>query len=236
MTGPTMTGRTTTARHHPGEEMLLGYASGDLAEPFALVVATHLALCPECRAAVDRLEALGGVLLERVGIETGNAASLESAIDAAIARAARLSDAGVPDRPAPRRVTGVSDRLFPQPLLDYVGGGLDRVPWKTLAPGIRHCIVARDADGDTARLLSIAPGHAVFEHSHGGTEMTLVLQGSYTSGGAHFRRGDLEQADDSVVHRPVAGDEATCICLAVTDAPLRFRNVVGRLLQPLFGI
>jgi putative transcriptional regulator len=217
--------------HHPGEEMLLGYASGDLAEPLALVVATHLALCLECRAAVDRLEALGGVLLERIGIETGNVGSLESAIDAAIARAARL-----PETPGPRRAAAVSDQLFPQPLLGYVGGGLDRVAWKTLAPGIRHCVMARNAEGITARLLSIAPGRSVFEHTHRGTEMTVVLQGSYTSGGEHFRRGDLEQADDSVMHRPFAGDEATCICLIVTDAPLKFRKVIGRLLQPFFGI
>ncbi len=133
-----------TVHHHPGEEILLAYASGDLAEPLALVVATHLALCPECRTAVDRLEILGGVLLERVGIETGNVAFLERAIDAAIARAARLPDTrGLPRASAP------SDRLFPQPLLDYVGGGLDRVAWKTLAPGIRHAIVARNAEGAT---------------------------------------------------------------------------------------
>src|SRR5690242_15819255 len=106
-----------TVHHHPGEEILLSYASGDLAEPLALVVATHLALCPTCRGAVDDLEALGGVLLEQVGAETGDVASLGSAIDAAIARAARL-----PDLSAPRRASAKSDDLLPQPLLDYVGG------------------------------------------------------------------------------------------------------------------
>jgi len=221
-----------TARHHPGEEVLLGYASGDLAEPLALVVATHLALCPDCRAAADRLEALGGVLLERIGVETGNVASLESAIEAAIARAARL-----PDAPASRRVATVSDRLFPQPLLDYVGGGLDQVAWKTLAPGMRHAVVARNADGVTARLLSVAPGGSILEHTHRGDEMTLVLQGSYTAGGERFQRGDLEQADETVIdHHPIAGKEATCICLVVNEAPLKFRGMLGRLLQPLWKV
>jgi len=219
-----------TLHHHPGEEILLGYASGDLAEPLALVVATHLALCPKCRGTVDRLEALGGALLECIDTETGDVALLDRAVDAAIARAARLSDAA-----AMRRVTP-TDRLLPQPLLDYVGG-LDRVRWKTLAPGIRHDVVVRDATGATARLLSVAPGGAILEHTHVGTEMTLVLQGSYTAGGRRFQRGDLEQADETVIdHHPVAGKEATCICLVVNEAPLKFRGLLGRLLQPYWKV
>ena len=221
-----------TALHHPGAEILLGYASGDLAEPLALVVATHLALCPKCRATVDRLEALGGALLERIGTETSTVALLDSAIDAAIARATRLTDV-----PAPRRAAAASDRLFPQPLLDYVGGGLDRVTWKTLAPGIRHAVVARDAAGATARLLWVEPGRAILEHTHRGTEMTLVLQGSYTAGGQRFVRGDLEEADETVIdHHPIAGPEATCICLVVNEAPLKFRGMLGRMLQPFWKV
>jgi len=220
-----------TARHHPSEDILLGYASGDLAEPQALVVATHLALCPACRAAVADLESLGGVLLERVGADAEAGQRLEGAIDAAIARAARPPVAVTPPRAA--SVPARSDRLFPQPLRDYVGA---EVAWKTLVPGIQHSVIARDGAGSIARLLWIAPGRSVFEHGHGGTELTLVLQGSYTAGGRHFGRGDLEVADSAVSHRPVAGPEEACICLAVTDAPLRFRNMVGRLLQPLFGI
>jgi putative transcriptional regulator len=222
-----------TMHHHPGEEILLGYASGDLAEPLALVVATHLALCPKCRGTVDRLEALGGMLLERINdAGTGDVALLDRAIDAAITRAARLSNA-----PAPRRIAAPSDRLIPQLLLDYIGGGLDRVTWKTLAPGIRHAVVVQDAAGATARLLSVAPGGAILEHTHIGTEMTLVLQGSYTAGGQRFVRGDLEQADETVIdHHPVAGKEATCICLVVNEAPLKFRGMLGRLLQPYWKV
>jgi len=171
------------------------------------------------------------VLLERMGVETGNVATLESAIDAAIARAARLPDA------AARRVSTASAGLLPQPLLDYVGGGLDRVRWKTLAPGIRHAPLVRNAEGATARLLWVAPGGAILEHTHRGTEMTLVLQGSYTAGGTRFVRGDLEQADETVIdHHPVAGREAVCICLVVNEAPLRFRGMLGRLLQPFWKV
>jgi len=112
---------------------------------------------------------------------------------------------------------------------------VDAAKWRTLGPGIQHMPLVA-ADGVTARLLRIAPGRSVFDHSHGGTELTLVLNGSYLAQGQRFVRGDLEMADENTQHRPVAGAEDVCICLAVTDAPLRFGNWIGRLMQPFIGI
>ena len=41
--------------HHPDEALLLEYAGGGLTESIALVVATHLALCPICRRMVEEM-------------------------------------------------------------------------------------------------------------------------------------------------------------------------------------
>ena len=38
-----------TIAHHPGEELLLDYASGAAQEGVALIVAAHLCFCPACR-------------------------------------------------------------------------------------------------------------------------------------------------------------------------------------------
>ncbi|MEQ8255670.1 MAG: transcriptional regulator, partial [Roseovarius confluentis] len=37
-------------------------------------------------------------------------------------------------------------------------------------------------------------------------------------------------------HTPVAEVGADCICLAVTDAPLRFRGFIPRIAQPFLRI
>jgi putative transcriptional regulator len=90
-----------------------------------LVVATHLALCPRCRKEVERLEALGGVLLEEQEAEPLAEKSLEQAL-------ARLDEAA-PDEPTPSRRPGPRsaevDPVVPRPLRDYLGDGLDQLDW-----------------------------------------------------------------------------------------------------------
>jgi putative transcriptional regulator len=66
--------------------------------------------------------------------------------------------------------------------------------------------------------------------------MTLVLSGALVDDDEIFRRGDVEQADELVEHQPKAGPGEDCICLAVTDAPLRFKSFMARLAQPFLRI
>ena len=51
-----------------------------------------------------------------------------------------------------------------------------------------------------------------------------------------FGPGDVEIADEADQHTHVAEAGCDCICLAATDAPLRFRGMMPRLLQPIFRI
>ena len=104
-----------------------------------------------------------------------------------------------------------------------------------LGGGIRQQILSADGEG-SLRLLYIPPGRAVPEHGHRGLELTLVLQGSFSDAVGHFGAGDVETAEDDIDHQPVAGPGPPCICLAATDAPLRFHALIPRLLQPLFRI
>jgi len=214
-----------TPQHHPADEFLLQYASGAATEPFALVIASHLVYCAQCRAAVAQAEAIGGALLDALEPAPADPSSVDSDIAKILDRAARQPE-------LPRRAASAN---LAAPLGDYVGD-MKQVGWRALGPGIHHSVLAQDQHGAVARLLRIAPGRSVFEHGHGGNELTLVLEGSYHAGGAQFRSGDVECADETVSHRPVADLGATCICLAVTDRPLRFNNPIGRLMQRFIRI
>jgi putative transcriptional regulator len=214
--------------YHPSEELIAAYAGGALDEASALVIASHLTLCPVCRADMALYEAVGGGLME----ELPEAAMKEGAFAATLARAKRSPAATQSHVPL---FTATTDPVLPAPLRRYVGGNLDSAKWRVIGPGIYHMPLVSSGPA-TARLLRIAPGRSVFDHTHGGTELTLVLKGSYASQGQRYARGDIEVADESVNHRPIAGTEDVCICLAVTDAPLRFDSWMGRLMQPFIGI
>jgi len=215
-----------TIRHHIGDDLLVSYAAGSLAEGWSLAVATHLALCPECRDRLAVAEAAGGQLLETLDVEPAADQSW-SAVKARLA-----TPVGRPAAPAPQPKTAV----LPAPLRRYIGGDVDAIQWKMLGRGAAQ-VRLKTGDRETqVRLLKIPAGKPVPEHSHGGRELTVVLSGAFNDGETVFARGDIEDADASIQHIPTATPEADCICLAVTDAPLRFRSWVVRALQPILGI
>lgn len=214
-----------TIHHHLSDRLLLAHAAGELPEAFGLVVATHVSMCDECRVRLEALEAVGGAMLDRCGSVDMGADSL----DACFARIAKLP-------PVPRAVAAPRKRaLFPAPLRDYVGGDLDAVKWRPLGMGVRQAILPTDR-GASARLLYIPAGQAVPDHGHRGIELTLVLQGAFRDEAERFGPGDVEIATEAMKHTPVAEAGADCICLAATDAPLRFAGLIPRLAQPFLRI
>lgn len=219
-----------TVKHHIGDDLILAYATGELDEATSLLVATHMALCPKCREALELAETIGGTLIEA---ET-EAEVTEDALAAVLSRI----DSGPEPEPLPQSAKRSARGAFvlPQPLRDYAGGDVDSLRWRSLGGGVRHLPIETGASRATARLLYIPAGSKVPDHGHRGLELTLVLKGSFYDEGAWFRRGDVEEADATIEHQPVAGPEEPCICLAVTDAPLRFRSLIPRLAQPFLGI
>ncbi|TWA84476.1 ChrR-like anti-ECFsigma factor [Azospirillum brasilense] len=223
----------TVPTHHPGDTLLIDYAGGALGEAASLIVATHLALCPCCRLNVAEMEAVGGALLESIEPEEVDPACLETVL-------ARLDDLPpLPRVPRPKLVCQPAEvPLLPEPLRRYIGGDLSRLPWKRLMRGM-DCYDIPLGSGSgydserrgKARLMRLASGVGPPHHTHRGIELTLVLDGGFTDDLGQFARGDLSVADDSVRHRPVA-DEEGCLCLAVTDAPLRFTGALGLILNP----
>src|SRR5262245_9931303 len=98
--------------HHLTDEWLVDYAAGAASEPVALLVATHLAYCPACRAAHGKLEAVGGALLNDIAPAEVSASAwsrLEALLDE-------------PPQPT-KRVA--ADAAVPTPLRRYAPQGLD---------------------------------------------------------------------------------------------------------------
>ncbi|MBL6937387.1 MAG: cupin domain-containing protein [Alphaproteobacteria bacterium] len=208
--------------HHPGDELLLSYASGAANEAVALLVASHATFCAQCRARVQRAEATGGRVLTDMAPVPMSAQAYESLL-------ARLDE---PARAVVQAAHLQSD--VPAPLQAYIGTDYGALPWRHVGGGISHLPI-RTRGGMRARLIRAEPGSGVYTHTHKGEEWTLVLTGSYTDKTGHYAAGDVQSTTPEISHQPTADAGPVCINLAVTDAPLVFRGLLPKLVAKFHG-
>ena len=211
-------------KHHLSEDLLMKYSNGTLCEAFSLAVATHISMCDDCRAALESYEAMGGALLDVSDPEEMGVDSFESVM------------ALIENQPV--QITQSAERVesdVPSALSDYIGGSLKDIKWRPIGLGVKQSLL-KTSGNSTARLLYIPAGTAVPHHSHNGNELTLVLKGAFEDEIARFGPGDVEMADEDLDHQPIAVEGEDCICLAVTDAPLKFQTFMHKLVQPFLKI
>lgn len=197
--------------HHPDDESLLAFASGQLDSGRGLLLAVHMDACARCHQRVQALLSVGGEVLEQ--------AQPAALPDDALGRALQRIEGIVPDGAKPAAA----------------GRGLSRLdacevsPWHWVAPGMRYRSV-RVPDSTTGKMfvLGIAPGRSLPKHSHRDIEWTQVISGAFDDGRARFEAGDFDATDGSVRHQPVVTQESECICLAHLSAPLVFDGWIAR--------
>ncbi len=212
-------------QHHLSDDLLAGYAAGSLDEASSLFVASHMTLCPECRRRAAMLDEVGGIFLEDIAPVEMSAGALDSVFS--------MAEAPANDEPvslAGGRTT-VTGKELPAPMRRYYGCDLDGIAWERQGGGVSVATVPGLKDGSHAFMLKVEAGRAVPQHTHRGNELVMVLKGAYSDNAGRFGRGDVELADGDVVHQPKAEIGEDCICLAVTDAPLKFTGSVGWLLN-----
>ncbi|NJO31910.1 MAG: transcriptional regulator [Rhodospirillales bacterium] len=207
----------------------MSYAAGSTAEAHSLAISAHLTLCPSCRCKAGRAEAIGGAFLddlEGTALKPAALQSLLAQLDEVEAGAPTVFD-GPYSANLPRRL--------PSALADYTARALTRSNWRFVAPGIKQLMLDTKSS-PRARLLKLKPGTVLPEHSHRGTELTLLLAGSYQDELGRFVRGDFAELDEGVTHKPMVDEGEECIALIVTERPLKFNGLMARLAQPLIGI
>ncbi|NBC95248.1 MAG: hypothetical protein GVY27_02710 [Deinococcus-Thermus bacterium] len=206
--------------HHLSDELLTAYAAGLLAEPLVLLAETHLAMCGPCRDREREFRVIGGAMLEREPrerVSDGLRARVLAALDRSEAAAAR---------PCARDAGDV-----PEPLAQYIGPRFDQLKWRSRGP-VSEIRLMPEQEGWVTRLLKIRPGATMPDHTHEGLEATLVIRGAFSDCTGRYGPGDVALVQGDLDHSPVAEDDDTCICLAVTDAPLRLTGSFGRFLNP----
>ena len=186
-----------TITFHISNDILLSYSAGTLDEASSLLVATHLALCPQCRARNSSADSLGGYLLD----------SLEATPVAPTMMASVLSQvrSGTTSLEPKEPSRAFSNAVIPDPLRSYLGGDLSDLHWKRLAPRVQQISIDTLDKRSQARLLRFQSGLKVPSHGHNGRELTLILTGSLCDRDAVLYRGDIAETDERTEHQPFAG-------------------------------
>lgn len=217
----------SSIQHHPSDETLVSYAAGSLPAALALVTGCHLQFCSQCRQRVAEAETFGGGLVDDIApraLSDGRREAMMQQLDMPAA-----GDSHAPARAAWSATPPSSG--IPRLLQRFVGSqDLEQLPWKTVVPGLKR--MSLPCDEGSAFLLRISAGKKMPVHSHGGNEMTLILQGGYTDALGKFNAGDVADLDGSTEHQPIADSDEDCICLAALDEPLRFRGWIAKAMQP----
>jgi putative transcriptional regulator len=213
-------------QHHPTEELLAGFAAGRLNQAEHVVIAAHVSMCARCRRFVVAFERLGGAAIEAaepVQLAAGAFEAMMTRIGGG--EAAQLP----PVVPRPRRA---EDNGLPKVLDLY-----DIGPVRRVAPGVSmRPIVITGAGRSRAFLLRSEPGTRMLEHTHTETELTCVLQGSFSHEGGCFGPGDFDLGDNTIDHRPIVGADMPCVCLVAMSGKLRINGLLGRLIEPFIRL
>jgi len=209
--------------HHPAPESLMSCSAGSMPEAFAAVMASHIAVCPTCRKELAVMEQIGVALFAQV--ESTQVASMAPVI----AMRGLESERGAEEQSR-------SDGDVPMPLVKALGTSLDQVPWKRVGPGVsQHQIMLSHEGRGSLRLIKVAPGRLLPAHGHSGSELTLVLRGSFRDESGRYDVGDVADVGEDIEHAPIADADQGCICLVATDGKMHFKSRIARLVQPFIG-
>jgi putative transcriptional regulator len=205
------------------DNLLARYVAGTLPAPVEMAVGAHLEIKEDNRAFVQGLETLAGEAVDNMaGAPVSD-------------RIARLESIFASD-PAQKEEASVREPgMIPAALAALVPHEIDSIPWRSKMPGYKECALGV-IEGCEVNLLWIRAGRKMPAHTHEGSEITLVLDGAFSDSRGRYGRGDIALADEDVDHSPIAESDRPCICLAITDAPLRLTGSYRQFFSEFIGI
>ena len=213
-------------RHHPDEPLMAAFLAGSLPMGFNLAISAHVDCCRPCQRRFAELAERTSA--DWVHDPSPGGDDLTPLLDRIMAL-----PPDAPSRPVTsERSSGfvkVHDEVveLPMVLADIANEGLS---WKRIGKGIHQALLNVDTQ-TKCELIRLEPGVRVPRHGHMGQEIMLVLSGHIVDDWDTYGRTDFVHYTRNHCHGQVSDNG--CLCLFVTDAPLKFTEGLPRLLNPL---
>jgi len=218
---------TDQSNFHPSTKLLEEYALGTLSTGMSVAISAHVELCDDCKQHVSVAEQHAATAWAGSASTKSNGAPDYSDVIASIV--SQVQDGSVaPQISVPEELhTPEHSVVLPRVLAKVAAEGL---AWKKLAGGINQARVELDNETQ-CEFIYMKPGSKTPVHTHMGSEVTLVLDGSFSDEMGEYGPADFVLRDKKDHHQPCS-DEG-CLCFAVLDSPLTFTKGLARLFNPL---
>ena len=233
--------------YHPDLHILTEFSAGSLSPAVAVCVSAHLDYCPQCRAHVQKLEALGSAVLEQSTQATApETLYAEGELDTALEKTLAVIDElpatdELPTTKASNTENAREDILpgtgfLPTIVKQLTQTNRTSLRWKKISAALSTAHLKTADKHRELALYQLHAGGGVAEHDHRGEEITVVLCGSFSDENGLYLPGDFLVKQPGEAHSPKASKDGDCICLSALAAPVRFAGVLTRLLNPFIQL
>lgn len=223
-------------KFHPSSQQLKEFVEGSLTPAVSLLVSAHCDMCEQCQLRVEsETEELAAELVSEIEESFDESAQFgdmlsqitqsPSSIEVDGGSSSYVSNIG--DRTVSIELDGRSFKL-PRTLHRYV----DKTGnWSSLVGKLWQAPVDLGNQG-VANFIFMGSGGSVPEHTHRGTEYTLVIDGEFSDGLSDYDTGDFIFMDGNKTHTPRSDTKEGCLVFSIVDQPLHFTSGLARLLNP----
>ncbi|TQV84941.1 ChrR family anti-sigma-E factor [Aliikangiella coralliicola] len=219
-------------QYHPDIDLLLKYSNGKLAPALAITIGVHHHECETCRRQVQDIELLAGNSLESLADEEISNTGFDSLLED-IQAIPQTSETEVPMQQTLSSneydICAVAESDLPI-VVQLAKREFDEIKWEKVSRNISRANIEINDTQFEMELLKFKPKAKIPRHTHRGNEYTLVLQGDFSDKQGQYTQGAFIAQNEHHEHQPIAGENG-CICLAVTDAPLKFTGTFGPILN-----
>ncbi|WP_394130034.1 ChrR family anti-sigma-E factor [Shewanella maritima] len=216
---------------HPDESMLTLHANGQLPLSLSIALSAHADFCPQCRQMIESITVKAS---EQAMDDSNNAPSMplnedEQALNDLLSNMLSELD-NMPEfqqRSTEHQLISVKGEQYSLPsafnqqsLSNWQGiGKVSRARLDTGEPQARASLLHIEAKGE------------IPQHTHKGTELTLLLAGEFSDEFNTYGPGDFMLLNSEHEHSPKT--MKGCLCYTVVDAPLYFTKGMSKLLNPI---
>ncbi len=228
-------------KFHPSARQLSDFVEGTLTPAISLMVSAHCDMCEKCQRFVEiETESLAAQMVSSASAKMDDSGDTAFQFGDMLAQITALPSGKQPDSVVTSSVShhakpGASTieldgRSFTLPrtlhrYIDKTGN------WSSLVGKLWQAPVDLGNQG-VANFIFMGSGGSVPEHTHRGTEYTLVIDGEFSDGLSRYDTGDFIFMNGEKTHTPKAEGKEGCLVFSIVDQPLHFTSGLARLLNP----